>query len=111
MDGSLVAVGSVVAMEVTTDTVLPQVGLTAVELAMEAVLQKIDGEEPDLILVGGDVAAGPLPRETIERLRNLSLPARFVRGNADRELVTRFDEVQSGTLAPDSSRFPLTWIA
>lgn len=79
--------------------------------ALEAVLRDIEAEDPDLIVVGGDVAAGPLPRETIVRLRNLSAPARFIRGNADRMLVTRFDEVQSGILPPDTSKFPLTWIA
>lgn len=31
--------------------------------ALEAVLQEIEGADPDLIVVGGDVAAGPLPRE------------------------------------------------
>jgi predicted phosphodiesterase len=39
-----------------------------------------------VIVFGGDVAAGPLPHETIERLRSLE-GARFVRGNADRELL------------------------
>ena len=47
--------------------------------------------EPDLIVVGGDVAAGPLPRPTIERLMALDTPAHFVRGNADREMVGAFD--------------------
>ena len=79
--------------------------------ALEAVLRDIDRAKPDLILAGGDVAAGPLPCETIERLRTLALPARFIRGNADRRLVTRFDEIQSGAMPPDSSKFPLTWIA
>jgi Icc-related predicted phosphoesterase len=33
--------------------------------ALEAVLAEIDRERPDLIVVGGDIAAGPLPRPTI----------------------------------------------
>jgi len=50
--------------------------------ALEAVLAEVERERPDHIVSCGDVAAGPMPTETIERLR--ALPnARFVRGNAD----------------------------
>ncbi|TMD12442.1 MAG: metallophosphoesterase family protein [Chloroflexi bacterium] len=58
--------------------------------ALEAVLAEVERERPDLIVVCGDVASGPMPAETIDVLR--SLPgARFVRGNADRGLVEEFD--------------------
>jgi putative phosphoesterase len=60
-------------------------------LALEAVLDAIDQAEADLIVSGGDVAAGPMPRETIERLMRLGERARFVRGNADRAMVAEFD--------------------
>ncbi len=59
--------------------------------ALEAVLEDIEREQPDQILVCGDVASGPFPGETIERLMGLGDRASFVRGNADRELVTAFD--------------------
>jgi len=52
--------------------------------ALEAVLTEVDA---DLVLVGGDVAAGPWPSETLERLRALGDRARFIRGNADRVLA------------------------
>jgi putative phosphoesterase len=52
--------------------------------ALEAVLAEVDA---DLILVGGDVAAGPWPSETMERLRGLGDRVRFIRGNADREVA------------------------
>jgi putative phosphoesterase len=52
--------------------------------ALDAVLAEADA---DLILVGGDVAAGPWPSETIERLRGLGDRVRFIRGNADREVA------------------------
>src|SRR5207244_11847334 len=52
--------------------------------ALEAVLAEVAAEAVDLILVGGDVASGPMPAETLARLQ--SLGARFVRGNADRVL-------------------------
>ena len=52
--------------------------------ALEAVLAEVEAERVDLILVGGDVASGPMPVETLGVLQ--SLGARFVRGNADRVL-------------------------
>jgi predicted phosphodiesterase len=58
--------------------------------ALEAVLSEVDRAGVDGLVIGGDVAAGPLPHETVEAL--MALPrARFVRGNADREIVEAFD--------------------
>jgi putative phosphoesterase len=51
--------------------------------ALEAVLREVDA---DAILVGGDVASGPFPRETLERLQAYGPRVHFVRGNADRVL-------------------------
>lgn len=56
--------------------------------ALEAVLRDIERESVDVILVGGDVAWGPFPRETVELLHELD-NARFIRGNADREVAHR----------------------
>jgi predicted phosphodiesterase len=58
--------------------------------ALDAVLAEVVAAASDLVVVGGDVAAGPFPSETIERLMQLKLPARFVMGNADRELIDIF---------------------
>ncbi len=55
--------------------------------ALEAVLAELD--DVDAIVVGGDVAAGPWPSETVERLRALGDRVLWLRGNADRELVER----------------------
>jgi putative phosphoesterase len=52
--------------------------------ALEAVLAEVPEEA--LVVVGGDVAAGPWPAQTLERLRGLGDRVRWVRGNADREL-------------------------
>lgn len=60
--------------------------------ALRAVLADVAREGVSTIVVGGDVAAGPLPRETIMQLMALEGRARFVRGNADRELVEAFDQ-------------------
>jgi putative phosphoesterase len=51
--------------------------------ALEAVLAEVEAEDVDAVVCGGDVAAGPMPGETLELLRGIG--ARFVRGNADRD--------------------------
>ncbi len=53
--------------------------------ALEAVLQEVPDDAT--IIVGGDVAAGPFPQETVDVLRALGDRVRWIRGNADRELV------------------------
>ena len=52
--------------------------------ALEAVLAEIRREGADLVVFGGDVVPGPMPRETLDLLLHPGLPARFVRGNGDR---------------------------
>jgi predicted phosphodiesterase len=59
--------------------------------ALRAVLDDVAGEGVSAVVIGGDVATGPLPRDTIEHLVTLGERARFVRGNADRELVAAYD--------------------
>ena len=41
--------------------------------ALDAVLQEINRESSDLIVVGGDIVSGPLPRATMERLMGLGI--------------------------------------
>ena len=60
--------------------------------ALEAVLADVEKENVDLIVIGGDVAWGPMAVETVRRLRALGERGRFVRGNADREVGERLDE-------------------
>ena len=50
--------------------------------ALEAVLADVERERVDAIVIGGDIAAGPFPRDTVELVR--SLDAVYIRGNADR---------------------------
>ena len=49
-------------------------------------LAEVEREAPDVVLVGGDVSAGPFPVECLELLRSLGDRAVWIRGNADREL-------------------------
>lgn len=55
--------------------------------ALEAVLAEPDVAAADLIVLTGDLAAGPQPAETLDALSSLGERAIWVRGNADRELV------------------------
>lgn len=55
--------------------------------ALEAVLAEPDVRAADLIVLTGDVAAGPMPVETLDLLVTLGERALWVSGNADRELV------------------------
>src|SRR5574341_705024 len=57
--------------------------------ALDAVLADLREPRPDLVLVGGDVVAGPFPREVLGRLQDLGDRVRFIRGNADREVAAR----------------------
>lgn len=55
--------------------------------ALEAVLAEPDVAGADLIVLTGDVAAGPMPVQTLDLLVSLGERVRWVAGNADRELV------------------------
>ena len=70
--------------------------------ALQAVLAEVEKAGVDLVVFGGDVAAGPMPVETIEALAAFSGPARFVRGNADRLMVESFDGVPKSGEGLDS---------
>jgi putative phosphoesterase len=70
--------------------------------ALEAVLAEVG--DADVILVGGDVAAGPWPSETLERLRGLGDHVHFIRGNADREIA----EEEAGRAPPELMEFVRT---
>jgi len=67
--------------------------------ALEPVLAQVERERPDAIVVGGELAAGPEPAETLEQLMGLQ-QARFVRSNADRATVncTAFELGGSGQI-------------
>jgi len=56
--------------------------------ALEAVLAEDDVGSADTIVLTGDIAAGPQPVEVLDRLVSLGERVVWVRGNADRELVS-----------------------
>jgi putative phosphoesterase len=56
-------------------------------IALEAVLEDLERQRPDLVVHGGDLAFnGPRPAESVERIRQLGWPG--VRGNMDEALET-----------------------
>ena len=71
--------------------------------ALEAVLTALESDPPDAVVIGGDVCAGPMPVEVLERLRALPWPAYWLRGNADRAVVMGYD----GTIPPELQDHPL----
>jgi predicted phosphodiesterase len=59
--------------------------------ALAAVLADPRFGQAEAVVVGGDVATGPMPGDVLDRLAALAPPVRWVRGNADREAVAAFD--------------------
>jgi putative phosphoesterase len=78
--------------------------------ALEAVLQDIEQAEVDLVVVGGDVIAGPMPHETLACLLNLALPVQFIQGNADREVLAQMAGTDASAV-PEHVRHIVNWVA
>jgi len=77
--------------------------------ALDAVLADVERAEVDLIVFGGDVAAGAMPAETIERVR--AAGGRCVMGNADRQMVEDFDAGRDPADAGDEMQRAMWWSA
>ena len=71
--------------------------------ALEAALAEIERENVDQIVVGGDVLPGPMPRECLELILNLTIPTRFITGNGDRVVLEQL-RGQEPTKLPESAR-------
>jgi putative phosphoesterase len=78
--------------------------------ALDAVLHDVRAARVDRIVVGGDVVPGPMPRDTLSRLRQLDIPVQYIRGNGDREVVARMRGVETGTV-PEQFRAVVQWNA
>ena len=67
--------------------------------ALEAVLDDIGAVGADAMVLLGDLASGPLPGATLDRLADLAVPVvASVQGNADRQVVEAYD----GTAGDDA---------
>jgi putative phosphoesterase len=80
--------------------------------ALEAVLQEIRQEKDkvDHIVVGGDVLPGPMPRESLERLRNLDAPAHFIHGNGEVAVLQQMAGTEPAAV-PQAFRPIIRWTA
>jgi putative phosphoesterase len=84
--------------------------------ALEAVLAEVEALEVDAVVVGGDIAIGPMPRAALERFLALGEHALFLRGNGDREIAGETDEEglwgeRTRWSAEQLDRGQLAWLA
>ena len=81
--------------------------------ALEAVLEEIRQANVDCVVVGGDVVPGPLPRKTIQCLLDLDIPAQFIHGNGEREVLAQMSGVETDwyRTTPEHWREPVRWTA
>src|SRR5262249_50956812 len=64
--------------------------------ALRAVLAEVARSGAERIVVGGDVVPGPMPRETLQRLRSLELPVDFIIGNGELAVLAEAEGKSSG---------------
>src|SRR5918992_1224406 len=78
--------------------------------ALEAVLDEVRRARVDRIVIGGDVLPGPMPRETLDYLLALDIPALFIRGNGDRVVLEKTQGRDSPEI-PEAFRDVIRWNA
>ena len=78
--------------------------------ALEAVLDDIRQAHVDQIVVGGDVVPGPMPRETLASLLELTIQTHFIHGNGDREVIATRTSKET-TAVPERFREVMRWNA
>jgi predicted phosphodiesterase len=79
--------------------------------ALAAVLAEVERERPDLVVFGGDLTWGSLPRETLELVRALEIPARFVRGNADRAVAEDTESARGAWIRAQHTEDDLSFLS
>ncbi len=78
--------------------------------ALEAVLGEVRQAGVDRIVIGGDVCLGPMPRETLSRLRALEVPVDFLSGNCDRDVLDAMRGLDVSRV-PEAVREAVRWTA
>jgi putative phosphoesterase len=64
--------------------------------ALDAVLAEPDVQTADLVVLAGDVAVGPLPEQTVDRITELGERVVWVRGNCERITLELAEEPRAG---------------
>ena len=78
--------------------------------ALEAVLAEVRRAGVDLVVIGGDVLPGPMPRETLDALLDLDIPARFILGNGETAVLAERAGTEPAAV-PEAVREVLRWTA
>jgi predicted phosphodiesterase len=66
--------------------------------ALDAVLHEIRRLGVDRLIVGGDILPGPMPRETMARLLELTIPTQFIYGNGERAILAQLEAADPGAV-------------
>lgn len=78
--------------------------------ALQAVLREVRDAHVDLVVIGGDVLPGPMPRETMACLMGLEIPVRFIHGNGDRVVAAHLGAGDISEV-PEAFREVIYWTA
>jgi len=89
--------------------------------ALDAVLDEVRRANVEAIVLGGDVLPGPMPIETVDRLRNLDVPVHAVYGNGELAMLAQVDAADpeavtywgttGGAVLPDKYKEWIRWNA
>lgn len=89
--------------------------------ALESVLEEIHHAGVDLVVLGGDVLPGPMPRETLARLQALDVPLKGIHGNGELGVLAQVEAgdpsavtywgTTSGYILPEPLRQIPIWTA
>jgi predicted phosphodiesterase len=81
--------------------------------ALEAVLAELAREVLDEIVIGGDVVPGPMVRETVARLQELTVPVHYIRGNCEVAVLSQISGPEPAwyTKIPESAKATIRWQA
>ena len=71
--------------------------------ALDAVLGDRRAQGPDVVVVGGDAVPGALAAQALDRLDELAVAVRWVRGNGEREVAAAAGRSGSRSAAEDSA--------
>ena len=78
--------------------------------ALEAVLRDVAAARVDIVVVGGDVVPGPMPRECVTCLLDLEIPTHFIHGNGERVVLAEMDGRDISDV-PEPFRDVIRWTA
>lgn len=79
--------------------------------ALEAVIEEIRQAAVDLVVVGGDIVPGPMPRETLVCLLDLDIPVQFIQGNCEIDALAEMAGTGAVGRVPEQFQDVMRWSA